>query len=186
MTVRVFVAAFMALALAGCEPAGLSSSWQRIDPPQPAPDFALQTLAGDTVRLSSFKGRIVLVEFWATWCGPCRFSTPSLDAMYRKYSEKGVSALLVNQAEEPEVVRQWAGKRFMAPILLDRQNAVGTMYQATSLPTLVVVDHEGRMVYRKEGYGGGLEAQLKIVLDELLTPQGSDPAQAEKGVRPHG
>jgi thiol-disulfide isomerase/thioredoxin len=180
--------------LAGCSPTGLSSNWERIDPPRAAPDFTLQALSGEHIQLSSLRGRIVLMEIWATWCGPCRFSTPALDVIHRKYRDRGVTALLVNHGEEPEAIRKWAGKRFAAPILVDRQQSASALYQAYALPTLVVIDREGRMVWRHEGYGGGLEAQLKIVLEEMLAPAPaatfpqpvSDTSRAQKGVRHHG
>ena len=133
-----------------------------------APDFALPQLDGQTVSLSGLRGRVVLIEFWATWCGPCRFSLPSLDVIFKRYRDRGVTVLLVNQGEEAGKVLAWAGRRFTAPILLDRDGQVGTRYGVQGIPRLFIVDAEGRVAYEHQGYGGGLERNLTLILDERL------------------
>ena len=152
----------------GCQPEGVTSDWHKFESPAPAPDFTLQQLDGGTVRLSELRGRIVIVEFWATWCGPCRFSLPSLDVISKKYQGRGVAVLLINQDETAEAVRTWIGKRITAPILLDEGSMVARLYEVESIPRLVVIDREGRMVYLHQGYGGGLERNLSLILDGLL------------------
>ena len=155
--------------LAGCAPGGLGGDWKKIEPPVPAPGFTLPQLdAAQPVALSALRGRVVVMEFWATWCGPCRFSLPSLEAIHRKYRDRGVTILLINQGETPQAVRQWAGTRFTAPILLDEDTRVGARYQVRSIPRLFVVDRQGRLRWAHAGYGGGLERNLSLVLDELL------------------
>ena len=98
------------LCVAGCGPP--DSAWAPVEPSVAAPDFELAQLDGGEVRLSELRGKVVVMEFWATWCGPCRYSSPSLEAMYRKYRDRGVTILLVNQAESPEEIRAWAEGRF--------------------------------------------------------------------------
>jgi len=143
-------------------------SWPRLDPPIAAPDFTLQQLDGGTVRLSDLRGRVVVMEFWATWCGPCRFSTPSLDVIYRKFRDRGVTVLLVNQGEEPDTVRDWVNGRFQAPILLDRDRRVAMRYGVQGIPRLFIVDQAGQILYVRSGYAGGLERDLNAILNELL------------------
>jgi len=115
------------------------------------------------------RGQIVIMEFWATWCQPCRFSTPSLDVIYRKFKDQGVEVLLINEGEDPETVREWVSGRFEAPILLDRDGAVGHRYQLPGVPTLFLLDREGRILYLRGGYAGGLERNLKAILQQLLS-----------------
>ena len=110
------------------------------------------------------------MEFWATWCGPCRFSLPSLEVIYRKYRDRGVAILLINQGDAAPVVRKWAEKRFTAPILLDEDTRVGVPYGVHGIPRLFIVGKDGRLIYTHGGYGGGLERNLSLVLEELLTP----------------
>jgi len=156
----------LAVALAGCQPA--TSDWPRVETPVSAPDFALPQLDGGTVRLSELTGRVVIMEFWATWCQPCRYSTPSLDVIYRQFKDQGVMVLLINQGEDPETVREWVDGRFEAPILLDRNKAVSYQYRLTGVPTLFVLDRDGNIIYLRGGYRGGLERNLKAILrDEL-------------------
>lgn len=154
--------------LAGCEAAGLSSDWKPIEPPLAAPDFRLERLEGGEVSLSDYQGEVVLMEFWATWCGPCRYSTPSLEAIYRKYRDRGVAVLLINQQETPEAIRTWAERRFTATILLDQDGTVARRYGVSGIPQLFVVDQDGRLLYRRHGYRGGLERDLRHVLNGLL------------------
>jgi len=156
------------LGVAGCSPDGLGADWKRLEPSVAAPDFTLARLDGGSLRLSELRGRVVIMEFWATWCGPCRFSLPSLEIIYKRYQDRGVTVLLIDDAEAPEVVRKWTGKRFTAPILLDEQGRVISMYGVEGLPQLFIVDQHGQIIYTHGGYGGGLERNLTRILDELL------------------
>ena len=154
------------LCAAGCGPP--DSAWAPVEPPVAAPDFELAQLDGGQVRLSGLQGRVVVMEFWATWCGPCRYSTPSLEAMYRKYRDQGVTVLLINQAESPTRIQKWAEGRFTAPILLDVEQVVARQYRVTGLPTLFVIDRQGMIRYHEAGYSGGLEHNLQLIFQELL------------------
>ena len=169
---RRWLAACAAVLLAGCN-TELSSDWQRINPPRPAEEFTLPQLNGPPVSLASLRGRIVIVEFWATWCGPCRSSGPSLDLISRTYKDRGVSVLLVNVGESPEQVREWVGNRYAATILLDREGLVSGSYGVSGIPRLFILNREGRILYDHGGYGGGLEQSLTLMLDKLLA-EGQD------------
>ena len=150
---------------------GITSDWRRIDPPVAALEFTLPQLDGKLVSLSDLRGRVVVMEFWATWCGPCRFSLPSLEVIGKRYRDQGVTVLLVNQGESAQQVRRWAKQRFTSPILLDENSRVGHGYGVRGMPRLVIVDQRGRVVYEHEGYGGGLEVNLSRILDSLLTEE---------------
>lgn len=158
--------ACLTLLLVGCGPE--TTDWQALEPRVSAPDFVLPTLDGRTVKLSDLRGQVVVMEFWATWCGPCRYSTPSLEVIYRKFRDRGVTVLLMNQGEEASQITQWAEKRFTAPILLDQEFRVAKQYGIQGIPRLFVIDREGRIVYDKSGYRGGLESNLTAVLNQLL------------------
>ena len=159
------------LALLGCSAEGITSDWQRVEPGVEAAEFSLPQLDGGTTKLSDFKGRVVIMEFWATWCGPCRFSLPSLEVIYKRYRDRGVTVLLINDGETPEAVRKWAKRRFTAPILLDQSQDVVKRYGVSGIPRLFIVDQRGQIIYAHEGYGGGLERNLSLILEGLLTPQ---------------
>ena len=167
---RVIACCVWLVIVVGCESQGRTSHWRRIDPPIAAEPFTLNALDGSPIAITALKGRVVVMEFWATWCTPCRFSLPSLEEVAKRYREKGVSVLLINIGEEPDKVRQWAERRYTTPILLDTGGKVSDRYGVTSIPRLFIADQAGKLVWAHQGYGGGLEAALHQILDELLAP----------------
>ena len=152
----------------GCEPTGIGSDWRRIDPPIAAEPFTLDALDGSPVTFAALKDRVVVMEFWATWCTPCRFSLPSLEAIAKRYRDRGVTVLLINVGEEPDKVRKWAERRYTSPILIDEGGKVAGRYGVEAIPRLFIADQAGRLVWAHQGYGGGLEQSLTLILDELL------------------
>lgn len=178
---RIFLLLSASLfAIAGCAPDTITSDWRPIDPPMAAPEFTLPQLDGLSVSLSELRGRVVIMEFWATYCGPCRFSLPSLEVIYKKHRERGVTVLLINEGETAKLARAWAAKRFTAPILLDAQGIVGRRYGVQGLPRLFIINQGGALVYVHEGYGGGLERNLTLILDGLLTRATRDKGQGAR------
>ena len=167
MAVKRFVLLLALLSVAGCESSGIGRDWRRIEPPAAAAPFTLPQLDGPEVTLTALKGRVVVMEFWATWCTPCRFSLPSLEVIAKRYRDRGVSVLLINLDEEPEKVRAWAERRYTAPILL-QGGTIADRYRVKSIPRLFIVDQIGRLMWEHQGYGGGLEHSLSLILDELL------------------
>lgn len=155
----------------GCGPKGIGSDWHRLTSDVEAPNFTLPDVSGKPVSLADLRGRIVIMEFWATWCGPCRFSLPSLDVIYRRYRDRGVTVLLINKGEDAKKVRAWAERRFVATILLDQDEAVARRYQVEGIPRLFIVDQTGHLIYTHVGYGGGLEHNLSLILKQLLHGQ---------------
>lgn len=164
--------------LLGCgEPKEVTRDWHRIEPQVAAADFTLPQLAGDPISLSDYRGRVVIMEFWATWCGPCRFSLPSLEVIYKKYRDRGVTVLLVNEGETADEIQRWAGKRFTAPILLDARSNVAESYRVQGIPRLFIIGQDGSVLYEHEGYGGALERNLSLILEQLV-PQRASPTHA--------
>lgn len=163
----VFIIGMLLAGSVGCESGVIGREWQRLDPAIPAPEFTLPQLDGKAVTLSDYRDGVVIMEFWATWCGSCRESTPSLDVIYRRYRDRGVAVLLINEGEPSDRVRAWLEGRFAAPVLLDQDGRVAARYHLSSVPRLLVIDH-GRILYDRSGYRGGLEQNLSLILDELL------------------
>ena len=167
------------LVVSGCEPRGLTRDWERIDPSVAAVDFSLPQPDGAPIRLSDLKGRVVVMEFWATWCGPCRASLPSLEIIAKRYRRRGVTVLLINEQESASDVRAWTRRRFSASrILLDDDGVVAHQYQVEGIPRLFLVDPNGQVLYEHAGYGGGLERHLTVILDQLLASHSSTRLQA--------
>ncbi|MGE5618840.1 MAG: TlpA family protein disulfide reductase [Sphingomonadaceae bacterium] len=109
-----------------------------------APDFSLKGLDGQTVRLSELRGKPVLVNFWATWCPPCRQEMPDLEKVYQRYRDEGVVFLGVNKEEDAETVRKFVEQnRYSWTFLLDSDGKVGNSYWVSGIPTSYFVDREG-------------------------------------------
>lgn len=117
----------------------------------PAPNFVLPLMDGSTVKLSDLKGKVVLINLWATWCPPCRAEMPTIQSAYEKYRDQGFTVLAVNLRENPRTVAafmQQFSLTFPAPLDLDGQ--ISGLYRASVLPSSFFVDRQGviRAVYR--------------------------------------
>jgi peroxiredoxin len=135
----------------------------------PAPDFALRALGKENVRLSEHLGEVVLLNFWATWCGPCRQEMPLLDALYAKYQRAGLVLLGINIDEDREHAIEMAQTlRVGYPILFDERKDVARAYQLGTMPLTVLIDREGVVRYVSEGYKAGYEKLYTEKLRELL------------------
>ena len=161
---RFVLLTWLLLAPALCVPAGMLVG-------QPAPDFALRSWDGGNVRLSEHSGEVVLINFWATWCGPCRQEMPLLDEIYGKYRRAGLVLFSVNIDEQNnlDAAREMATTlRVSYPVLFDARKEVSRAYQASTMPLTVLIDREGVVRYVSEGYKLGYETRYTEKLRELL------------------
>ena len=110
----------------------------------PAPDFTLQTVEGESLSLSDLKGQAVVLNFWATWCPPCRAEMPELQAAYEDLGEGGLVVLGVNQGEEPAVVQAYLDELGLTfPVVIDANFAVSDLYSVNSIPSTFFIDRNG-------------------------------------------
>lgn len=113
-----------------------------------APDFRLPDLEGNQVSLSDHRGEVVLVNFWATWCPPCRVEMPDMEAVYRAHRDEGFEILGVDQREPKELVEEFVTERgFSWIFLLDEDFDVSREYSATSIPRSILVDRDGTVAH---------------------------------------
>ena len=118
----------------------------------PAPDFTLNDLDGAPVSLKDFRGKVLVVNFWATWCPPCRVEMPSMQRAWAAFQNEGIIFLGIDIGEsEDRVVQFMADLGLDFPVLLDTESTVTNAWPVKGLPTTVVVDPQGRMVYRAIG-----------------------------------
>jgi len=139
-------------------------------PQKPAPDVALQTADGTTVHLADLKGRVVLVDFWASWCVPCKASFPAVDALYREYHARGVDVLAVNVDERRRDADAFLATRsHQMPVAFDPHGAAAEAFGVQGMPSSFLIDRAGIVRFTHMGYSGKIEASYKRELDQLLS-----------------
>ena len=141
-----------------------------VNPRRAAPDFTLPDLDGKPHKLSDYRGKVVLVNFWASWCPPCRHEMPSMERLYLKLKGKPFQVLACDQQEDFDTVFAFTGQLDPAPtfpLLLDRKSAVAQSFGVPGLPTSFLIDKEGRIAYRAVG-GRDFDHPEVIALVEKL------------------
>ena len=134
-----------------------------------APDFALKADSGRNLRLRELRGQVVMLNFWATWCGPCREEMPKLQQLYSKYHKTGFVLLGVNIDDNPANAVGMARKLGVTfPVLFDKDKSVSQLYKVDAMPSTVLIDRDGKTRYLHRGYKPGYEATYQTQLRELL------------------
>lgn len=136
---------------------------------EPAPNVPLPLLDGGTMDLAEHAGDVVVLDFWATWCAPCRGSMPIVDRVVEDYADKGVHLYFVNEGEPRNLVEPFiANTGLRAPVALDTRHELGALYQAPGLPFSVIIGRDGTIETIRVGVGQDLEAELRADLDAAL------------------
>ena len=134
-----------------------------------APDFTLKSAEGRNLRLREQRGQVVLVNFWASWCGPCKQEMPHLNRIYDKYRSSGFTLLAVNIDDDARhgaaTAVKW-GLKF--PVLLDAEKSVTRLYDLGAMPATVLIDRDGQVRYLHRGYREGVEEAYERQVRELV------------------
>jgi peroxiredoxin len=134
-----------------------------------APAFSLPSRAGDTVSLNQLKGKVVMLNFWASWCGPCRQEMPLLDQMHKRYSSLGFTLLGVNVEANTKDAERWLKDTPVSfPVLFDRDSKVSKLYDVSAMPSTVFIDRKGNLRYLHRGYKPGDESEYLNQIRALL------------------
>jgi len=135
----------------------------------PAPDFTLLSSTGENVRLAEQRGQVVMLNFWASWCGPCRKEMPLLDAMSKRYSAAGFILYGVNVEEDNTDAKKLIKELGVSfPILYDTESKASSLYNVDAMPTTVVIDKKGEIRYINRGYKAGDENKYRDQIRELI------------------
>lgn len=133
----------------------------------PRPDFELSSVSGDLVSASSFDGRVVVIDFWASWCTPCVAQARILEPLHRDFESRGVEFLAISLGEDLETVEAYVNRHpFPYPVLYDPADELTGKYEIFALPTVVIIDQRGNIAYQQAGLSDG--EVLRRVLEETL------------------
>jgi peroxiredoxin len=133
----------------------------------PAPSFSLAARGGQEVSLAQYKGQVVMLNFWASWCGPCRQEMPLLESIYKKYNKMGFTLLGVNVEPDSQAANEWLKQTPVSfPILYDKDSKVSKLYDVAGMPSTVIIDRGGRLRMLHRGYKPGDENEY---LDSIRT-----------------
>jgi len=134
-----------------------------------APDFTLKSTHGDNLRLSEHRGEVILLNFWASWCGPCRQEMPILNTLHQRYNKLGFSVVGVNVDKDSSLADKLLKDIPVTfAVLLDNTGAVSSSYNISAMPTSVLIDRDGNMRFLHKGYKPGYEQDYETEIKELL------------------
>jgi len=135
----------------------------------PAPDFTLKSRGGANVKLSEHRGDVVMINFWASWCAPCRQEMPLLEELYTKYSDLGFTLLAVNVEEDSSKAASLLKEIPVTfPVLYDNKNVVTKLYNVVAMPSTVILDRDGNIRYLHKGYLPGYEKEYLEQVKALI------------------
>ncbi len=137
----------------------------------PAANFSGQTASGDTVQLADYKGRVVVLDFWASWCKPCQKEFPFLIDLYEAYHEAGLVVIGINLDENPANMRTFLAKlkrKTPFPVIVDPKGKLPQIYNVEGMPTTVFIDRNGFIRYRQTGFETAHKARYVSVVKSLL------------------
>jgi thiol-disulfide isomerase/thioredoxin len=137
--------------------------------PTAAPDFSLRTPEGQTLTLSGFRGRVVFLNFWATWCAPCRIEMPEMERLHRDFQKQGLVVLAVDLQESPKLVTKFMRDfRLSFPALLDADSRVAVQFRVQGLPTTILIARDGRSLGRAIGPREWAGPEGRALIRDLL------------------
>ena len=138
----------------------------------PAPAFQLGSLGGKPISLAQYKGQVVMINFWASWCGPCRQEMPVLEQLHKKYKPMGFTMLGVNVEPDSALAAQFLKATPVTfPILLDTKSEVSKLYSVPGMPTTVIVDRKGTLRWKHVSYKAGDENEYLNQIRTLVREQ---------------
>ena len=153
----------------GASPGGRAPGTESALVGKPAPDFELELLGGSKFRLAGNKGKVVVLDFWATWCGPCLQAMPQVEKVAGEFRDRGVQLIAVNLQEEPRQIKAMLERHKLNPtVALDIDGAVAEKYAANAIPQTVVIKGDGTVARLFVGGGPHLGDQLREALTAVL------------------
>lgn len=145
-----------------------------------SPDFITEDAAGNRVDSASFRGKVVVLNFWATWCPPCRLEMPAMEQLYREFRDKGLEVVAVNFMESAELVRAFAEEQKLTyPMLLDNKAEIAERYGVMRLPETVLIGRKGELIAKTIGYKEWYKDDVRELVAALLGEEKPGPVAAK-------
>ena len=142
---------------------------ETLDKKVSAPDFTLKNLHGNTVSLRDLRGKVVFLNFWATWCPPCRLEMPTMEELHKDFGNQGLVILAINFQEAPKEIKEFFKEHNLTfTTLLDREEKVFDLYKAWSLPTTYLINKRGEIVGKVVGYRDWHSKEARALFRQLL------------------
>jgi len=165
--------------LAEQAPAGGPAPLTSVGEHPPAPDFTLTTLSGTSLSLADLRGKVVLLNFWATWCVPCRKEMPAIEALYQRYKDQGLEVLAISQDKLSTAVVEAFVKEMGVTyrVALDPTWATARTYAVRAVPATFLIDRAGNVVLRELGERDWMEEAKQRAVEGLLQASGADTRQ---------
>lgn len=134
-----------------------------------AANFTLKSRSGENIKLSELRGNVVMINFWASWCGPCRQEMPLLEKIHKKYKSLGFTLLGVNVEENSAAAKNYLKDvKVTFPILFDNTSKTSKLYKVSAMPTTILIDRNGNKRFLHKGYKPGYENDYKKQIKKLL------------------
>ena len=142
---------------------------ERINGTPPAIEFTRKSPDGKMVSLKDFRGKVVFLNFWATWCPPCRSEMPDMENLYKKYKDRGFALVAVNVQESADTAKRFVQKNgYTFTVLLDSNGDVSAVYSVVYIPTTYIIDKDGRLVGKAAGAREWGSSPISNLMEELL------------------
>jgi len=146
-----------------------SANIQVFNQPTSPQNFTLPLLSGGSASLTSYRGNVVLLNFWATWCPPCRYEMPSMETLYQRFKNQGFEILAVDLGEDTNTVRQFIqSHRYTFPVMLDTDSSIGSIYGIRGIPTTYIIDRRGMIIGVVNGAIDWSTPQVIAAFDALI------------------
>jgi len=142
---------------------------------QRAPDWKLTDAQGAERQLSDYRGKVVLLDFWATWCPPCLEVSPHMQTLHERYADQGVVVLGVHYNDEGDPAEYMKRKKYTYPCLLSGRGVART-YGVSQIPTILVIDRDGVVAHRQTGFADGDEKRLAEIIEAALPQNDENPS----------
>lgn len=134
-----------------------------------AANFTLKSRTGKNIKLSELRGEVVMLNFWASWCGPCRKEMPLLEKIHKKYKKLGFTLLGVNVEQDTRAAKRYLKDvKVSFPVLFDPANKTSKLYNVSAMPTTILIDRNGNKRFLHKGYKAGYENHYKKEIKKLL------------------